>query len=502
MNLIRFITRNLSLRISLIVVYGLSLLTITLVAIFHFAHNALKEEAVSNAQQTLDGTVQQIDNILLNVEQSAGNIYFELIRHKDQPEMMYTYCRELIASNRYIVGCAIAFKPDYFPGRHLFMAYVRRQGYSLDNDVSSVLVTQETFTNKPYTEQRWYTEPMKSGRPGWIDPLKNEEAEGEALVTFCLPILDKDRNSIGVLAADIPLELLSDIILAVKPSKHGYATMLGRNGSYIVHPDKEKLTRLTVFEQANQDGNRSIQEAAEAMVSGKEGENTFMMDGQEWHVFYQPFKRTVVPGRTMEKLSWSVGVIYPLDDIYGEYNQLFRYLLAAAIVALVILFALCWLIIRRQLKPLEMLTQSAQRIANGHYNEPLPDTRRDDEIGLLQKNFNKVQQSLTDYISQQKKLNKTLMERGEVLKTAYSNVQKSDHIKTSFLHFMTNQMIEPSKALYESVTTLCDHYDTMSMEEINHETEIITQQSTTIVELTDQLLIAAEGATGKEGSYE
>ena len=67
---------------------------------------------------------------------------------------------------------------------------------------------------------------------------------------------------------------------------------------------------------------------------------------------------------------------------------------------------------------------------------------------------------------------------------------------------MTNQMIEPSKALYESVTTLCDHYDTMSMEKINHETEIITQQSTTIVELTDQLLIAAEGATGKEGSYE
>ena len=502
MNLIRFITRNLSLRISLIVVYGLSLLTITLVAIFHFAHNALKEEAISNAQQALDGTVQQIDNILLNVEQSTGNIYFELIRHLDQPESMFTFCRELIASNRYIVGCAIAFKPDYYPGRHLFMAYIHRQGYSLDNDASSVLVTQKTFTNKPYTEQRWYTEPMKSGLPCWIDPLKNEEAEGEALVSFCLPILDKSGSCIAIMAVDIPLVLLSDIILAVKPSEHGYATMLGRNGSYIVHPDKEKLTRHTVFEWTKQSSDQSHIEVAEAMVSGKKGDRSFMMDGQEWHVFYQPFKRTVVPGRTMEKLSWSVGVVYPLDDIYGEYNQLSRNLLMAAILAVIILFVLCWLVIRRQLKPLEMLTESARRIASGHYDEPLPNTRRNDEIGLLQDSFNKVQQSLTDNISKQRKLNVALMERGKVLKAAYSNVQKADHIKTSFLHFMTNQMIEPSKALDTSVTTLCDHYDSMSKEEISHEVAVIQQQSTTIVELTDQLLTEAEDAIRKEGGHE
>ena len=42
-----YINKNLSLRISLMVVYGLTLLTATLVVMFHFAHSALKEEAMS-----------------------------------------------------------------------------------------------------------------------------------------------------------------------------------------------------------------------------------------------------------------------------------------------------------------------------------------------------------------------------------------------------------------------------------------------------------------------
>jgi hypothetical protein len=42
----------------------------------------------------------------------------------------------------------------------------------------------------------------------------------------------------------------------------------------------------------------------------------------------------------------------------------------------------------------------------------------------------------------------------------------------------------------------------MSKEEISHEVAVIQQQSTTIVELTDQLLTEAEDAIRKEGGHE
>ena len=164
-SLFTYITKNLSLRISLMVVYGLGLLAVTLVAMFHFAHRALKDEAMSSAEQTLDATVQQIDNILLSVEQATGNVYVELIRHLDQPDRMLNYAQRLVESNEYIDGCAIVFRPDYYPGRHLYMAYMHRQ--CEDQSVKGLtmpLVAQDTFTDRPYTEQRWYTEPMKSKR--------------------------------------------------------------------------------------------------------------------------------------------------------------------------------------------------------------------------------------------------------------------------------------------------------------------------------------------------
>ena len=128
----KIITRTLSLKLSLMAVCEISLLLMVALAVmFHYSRKVLKEEAMIDAEHTLDGTAQHIDNVLLSVEQSAGNIYFDLLKHLDEPERMYDYSRHLVESNPYIVGCAIVFKPHYYPGKELFMAYVRRKGYSL-----------------------------------------------------------------------------------------------------------------------------------------------------------------------------------------------------------------------------------------------------------------------------------------------------------------------------------------------------------------------------------
>ena len=498
-NPITAIKKNLTLRICLMVFYGLVLLTITLVAMFQFAHKALKDEAMSCAEQTLDATVQQIDNILLSVEQASGNVYMELIQHLDQPERMLGYAQKVVESNEYIDGCAIVFRPDYYPGRHLYMAYMHR--HCSDESVKGFtrpLVAQDTFTDRPYTEQRWYTEPMKSKRACWIDPLKNQETECNPLVTFCLPIYDRNRECIGVMGVDVKIELLSQIILAVKPSPRGYATMLARDGSFIVHPDKSKLTVQTVFVQLQQGADASVQEAAEAMLAGEQGEKPFWMDGELWHVFYRPFVRTQVPGRAMEPLAWSVGVVYPVDDIYGDVNRLFNYLIGGSALALLVLFVLLWIVVSRQLKPLELLTRSARRIARGDYDQQLPDTHPQDEIRQLQDSFNHVQQSLKAYIRRLRDLQSTLKERGQALAQTYENAKQNNKVKAKFLHHMTNQMMEPAELLDKSVTRLCNEYGDMTLEEATHEVEVIEEESKVIVDLTDQMLTTAQDQTGKE----
>ena len=231
------------------------------------------------------------------------------------------------------------------------------------------------------------------------------------------------------------------------------------------------------------------------MVKGERGFKPFRMNGKKWYVLYEPFVRSKVPGRALEDLRWSVGVVYPEDDIFGEYNQLLTYVLVIAFVGLALFLLLCLLLTRHQLLPLNMLTQSVQRIADGHYEETIPDTQRDDEVGLLQQHFQHMQQSLATHVSELKELTDTLQERGKVLQKAQAQAQEADRMKTAFLHNMTNQMIAPSEVIVEHVQSVCDHYHDMNLEAANHELQTIEQQSRNIIELITSLVRTSEQQT-------
>ena len=122
---------------SLVVLEIVMLLVVSLGALFIFTRRALVEETKMDAVQRLEGTVQNVDNILMSIEQAAGNIYFHLVEHLDQPDHMATLCRRLIESNANIESAVIAFKPNYYPDRELFITYIHRKKYNSPELVSS-----------------------------------------------------------------------------------------------------------------------------------------------------------------------------------------------------------------------------------------------------------------------------------------------------------------------------------------------------------------------------
>ena len=142
------------------------LLMASLAVMLYYSRKAVKEEALQKASQTLEAAVQRIDNILLSVEQTSGNIFFSMINHVDDPDMMLTYSRKLVENNPFVAGCAIAFKENYYKDRQYFMAYVYRNDDGNMAYSDSPIIQAETFGNRPYTEQVWFTQPMETGRSG------------------------------------------------------------------------------------------------------------------------------------------------------------------------------------------------------------------------------------------------------------------------------------------------------------------------------------------------
>ena len=486
----RYITRTLSIRISLMVVFAIAMLLLTALFIMsRYSRSAVREEAMRKAEQTLDATVQKVDNILLSAEQAAGNIYIDMLGHLGEPERMSVYTKKLVETNPYVKGCAIAFEPYYYKDRgQYFMSYSHHTGTGGLRAAATPIVEDHTFGQKPYTEQIWYTTPIEERKPSWINPLKELDTEEEPIVTFSLPIYSAEGRPVGVLAVDLSLALITEIVQAAKPSPNSYATLIDDGGSYIVHPDTGKLYHTTVQEYIRQGVHFSVQEAVEAMLAGRTGYRQILMNGVHSYVFYKPFVRSAVPGRAEDELGWSAGIVYPEDDIFDDYRDLLHVVLAIAIVGLLLLLVLCQAFTHRQLLPLRMLTRSAQRIADGHYDEPIPESSQHDEVGRLQNHFVQMQRALATHVGELNRLTATLKEQGEGLAKAKAQAMEADRMKNAFLHNMTNQMSAPVGAIAADVAQLCEHGQEMATGEADRLVDDIQQQGKAVTELLNDLL--------------
>ena len=217
-------------------------------------------------------------------------------------------------------------------------------------------------------------------------------------------------------------------------------------------------------------------EAAQAMLNGETGYKYVKLDDEDYYVFYKPFERAEVMGRAMSKLGWSAGIIYPEDDIFGDYNRLLYTVLIIAVIGLVLLFLSCRFYIRHQLLPLRKLEKSAQHIAEGDYDKPIRYSRRRDEVGRLQNHFREMQ----------------LKERGEELQATYEQAKAAERMKTNFLYNMSDQMMAPVDGIRKRVQTLSNTNGKQTEKETTQLVDGIQQRGEKVTALLNQLITESE----------
>lgn len=471
------------------------LLVVSLAVIFYFSREVLKKEAVQDAEQTLRGSELQVDNVLRGVEQSVGNVYWELLGHLDQPDHMTTYARELVVCNPHIMGCAISFVPNYYPDREQFMAYVQRKKYD-----SPELLTPEMMGDLPYVEQDWYKDAVETGLSSWRQS-KHVTNDEEMPLLFCLPMMDRSQQVIGVMAVEVSVDLLSQMVNVSKMSSSSYCILIDKDGKYIINPDPEKRKGKTIFDFIPEDAPSVILESAQAMAAGSTGNSFFYVGGEEYRLFYKPFVRYEVPGRARPNNDWRIAVVYPTVDVTESYSQLIYHVMAIAVGALLLFWILCRIVFRIQLRPVRELTEIAESIAEGNFNEEIPRTQRMDEVGLFQQNFRIMQETLLTQVEEEEQLTKTLNERRETLRRLNDQAKDSRRVRVDFLRNVTNQMIAPSDAIGKCVNNLLEHYDELSPEEARREADTIRRQSKIILGLLDQMLNTSSPEVRKEDNY-
>jgi sigma-B regulation protein RsbU (phosphoserine phosphatase) len=409
----RYIGRSLSRKLSLwIVLFAALIFLISLGFMFSQSLRTVRQEAINRATQVLDNTTLRVNSILQKVEIAADNTDWLVMRHLDTPDSLFVYSRQILQNNPDLNGCSISFEPYYFRDRGLYFS-----AFSL-NDNGVIKTTQEGNDHYEYFYMDWYLLPKLLDRPVWTEPYFDfnpvDIYSTDMIASYCKPLKDEFGIFIGSLSVDISLDWLSNTISAVKPYPNSYSIMIGEGGTYFVHPDKSKLLYQTIFTETMENPDPALTELGHAMLRGEEGMRQLVIDGAESYVFFEPLGHT----------GWSVAIVCPASDIFSGYTRLKRIVVGIVLFGLLLMLLVFIRIVSRELEPLKELATQTGTIAEGHFDQTLPDVRRSDEIGQLSQSFGNMQQSLMKYIEELKQTTALTASLENELKVA-SDIQMS-----------------------------------------------------------------------------
>ncbi|MGB3402634.1 MAG: SpoIIE family protein phosphatase [Microcoleaceae cyanobacterium] len=315
----------------------------------------------------------------------------------------------------------------------------QREIYQLDaegNILELLRINEYNARQRP-----WYQAAVAEGQPTWSD-VYLFAASPILGITPATPIYQDNGELQGVLAIDLTLEQLSDFLQALRISESGLAFIIERNGNIVASSVNEppfiqigdKQQRAKAINSQNSLIQSTAQFLLEEFGSYKQVNQfrqlSFEID-QSVSENNQVSGRQIVTVKPLQDgrgLDWLMVIVIPESDFMEQINQNSRNTIILCLVALLIAIITGILTARWVTKPIFDLNRSAQKIAQGKWEETV-DFKRQDEVGELANAFNKMARQLKSYV--------------ETLENKNEELQHLDQLKDEFLANTSHELRTP-----------------------------------------------------------
>ena len=366
------------------------------VGIFYLqSRHLIRQEAMARSNSIVRSVIQRVSNYMYSIEASTkANAW--LLEDNFCPDSLVSISQRVVRLNPHILSCSVITAPDMFP------KYVN------------------------------------TGKAGWVEPFDGH-TEGtidynEAVATYCHPLRSKSGQIIGVIATDLSFSHLAKIINdAPLPYPNAYFVLTGDDGRFFIHPDTTQLFRKTIFTDADprQDADRIA--LGYEMVKGRQGTMHIDINGTLCHVSYHP-----VPGT-----DWSLALVCPENEVLADYRQLGYVIAALIIIGLLTIVWLCHHEVRQTISPINQLLDTTHRFVDGNYDESIPLSTQNDDVGQLQNAFAAMQQALYNHMGRIRQTTETLRKRNEQRARDIELAQEAVRKKTVFIQNLSHQIRMP-----------------------------------------------------------
>ena len=340
-----------------------------------------------NSANLITTTTSRIEVLLTSTQKVPLNVAY-LLENTDYDESeLFKVLYAMIERNPEIYGAAVAFEPYAFDkSKKHYAPYFYR--------VNGAVNFKYLDRFYDYFTWDWYQIPRELEKPQWTEPYFGEGG-GILMSSYSVPFyktVNGEQKLTGIVIVDISLEHLRDIVSSIKILRSGYGFLISKNGTFVTHPIKEYIMNETIFSVAEQRNDTALRESGRRMIAGQEGFTSHTVKsavtGKECIMTYVPIKSN----------GWSLGVLFPYDELMADITNLNHVVLAAGITGLMLLALAVVFIARSITKPLTKMADVAGRIGTGDLEVLVPEVKTHDEVGKLALAIDSMKSSLKDYI--------------------------------------------------------------------------------------------------------
>lgn len=451
-NFFNYFRRSLSLKLSLVIVLlTVSVFMAALSILYTQSRSKIKEEVVRCTSSALNTTTMRVIRYLHGIE-DATNVNAWLIEENFTPETALKYSRQIVLNNGNVDGCSVTAAPDVFPqyGRYF-------SAYSIKRDGSVVTAREAEYE---YFEKPWYKNAVEAGGACWIDPyddyIEGTLSANDAIASYSKPLYDAKGNLLGVVSTDVSLSRLTKVITATVPFKDAFYVMLNKEGHFLVSPDSTMVLGESLFEMADPSICPDVVALGHEMVTGKKGSLEIKIHGVPYLVSYNP----------LPSANWSLALVCPRNEMFHSYNRLTYLILPLLILGLLIILLLSYLAVDLAVRPLNRLVARTKSIAEGDFDEFIPESDRTDVVGNLQNSFRKMQLSLKKHVSDVGRLNAETEQRNKELLIARQQAEEGVKKKDIFIQNMTHQIRTPLNIILGFAQVVRDGFKAQSSDDM------------------------------------
>ena len=312
----------------------------------------------------------------------------------------------------------------------------------------------------------WFDVPKKNGISVIIDPYRDESTN--AMVTSVATPVYKNNEFKGVIGIDIMLEEINTRVKRVKLSEKGFSFLLNKDGVYITNPDSNKILK----------GNFYKDYPALEKYKNQKGFSDVKLDAGDGYYFaVRPIENTN---------NWTLVSVGYKDELFHELWKNINVIIVMSVISILFSQAIALIFAHRIVKPITKVDSAVNEIASGNADlTQRINVDSNDEIGSLEKGFNKFIAKLQNIISQIQGSKKELSTVEDNLVSSISEASSSITEIISNIESVGNQVENQVAAVTQTsaaVTEIAENINSLE-QMIQNQSEGVSNASSAVEEM-------------------